>query len=246
VIAPHDSAFGYRRWLLGVLLVTALAVALVGPGAARADKLPDALSICVVSVLCYALMRAFVWVAARTLTRSWRRLVRNWVFCSRGGPLFLSALYLGSWCPGALDPPAWPSGATRPDRRRVIAAIRGSQTVPPPRRVAAHGRRGSRHSVRALMSSARGLAALLLAVGLANQHSRDDTARRTPPRGRPHLAGSRGAPNSAETWNGGWVLEEDPRLNGSGRRRVVCGHPGQPGPCHPRRVKRLRPTAITW
>jgi len=108
VIAPHDSAFRYRRWLLGALLATALAVALVGPGAARADKLPDALSVCLVSVLCYALMRAFVWVAARPLTRRWPRLVRNWgLFWFYGAiPLFLSALYLGSWVSRAPAPSA--------------------------------------------------------------------------------------------------------------------------------------------
>jgi hypothetical protein len=105
-MAPHSSAFGYRRQMLGVLLATAVAVALAGPGAARADKLPDALSICAVWVLCYGMMRAFVWLAARPLMRRWPRMVHNWgLFWFYGAiPLFLSALYLGSWASGAPTP----------------------------------------------------------------------------------------------------------------------------------------------
>jgi hypothetical protein len=99
VIPPHDSAFRYRRHMLVVVLATAIAVALVDPGSDRADKLPDALSICVVSVLGYGAMRALVWIAARPLTPKWPHVVCVWgLICFYGLiPLSLFGLYFGSW-----------------------------------------------------------------------------------------------------------------------------------------------------
>lgn len=85
--------------MLAAVLGTALAVALVDPGSDRADKLSDALSICVASVLGYGAMRAFVWIVARPLTPRWPHVVRVWgLICFYGViPLSLFGLYFGSW-----------------------------------------------------------------------------------------------------------------------------------------------------
>ena len=106
MISPHDDAFRYRPHLLALVVGAAIAAALLAPGSDRTDKMTDALAIIAASALGYGIMRAFVWVAVRSLANAWPRLVRYWglIWFYGAIPLSLLGLYLGSKQLGASAP----------------------------------------------------------------------------------------------------------------------------------------------
>jgi hypothetical protein len=96
---PHSIPFHYRRHIVAILLMGALTAALIEPGSGRTDILSDILVISAASLLGYATMRAFTWLAVRPLVNSWPRVARAWALCWFYGavPLALLVLYFGSW-----------------------------------------------------------------------------------------------------------------------------------------------------
>ena len=103
--APRGPRFGYWQRGLAVLLAAAVVAALLDPGSQRAERVPDALFVCVASLGAYAIMRIVVFLVTQVAAAS-TRLVRQWAIAWLYGaiPLALAGLYVGSYSLNAPTP----------------------------------------------------------------------------------------------------------------------------------------------